>query len=453
MNKEKTPLPAGYREKFDETIANCFSNPKYVDYLFYAHIIGQCKIIFDTSIQAPAGVNFMYDHYNLYINPLEEIPLQPDQDGNYPKDDQGNELKSIPGFNGLSLEHRMGVMKHEMLHVINMHVSRCEDRDHQGFNIAADCAINQLIERTHLPDACIYPDQFPGHDKSNPVPSDLTAEQYYELLPFNDDQGGGGVGFSIGSGQGQESTHGYGQGQGVLDDHSKWAESKGDTELQEDISKNMLDRAISETQKSKGTIPSNISEWLDNLTKKREVDWRQVLRRLAGNKRANTRKTLMRRDRRLPDFNWIKGKTKDRIGSVVVVGDESGSVSDAELCDAIGECVHICKTLNTPIWYVPVDSQAHKPIQLKSNQTNFKRSACGGTILAPALDKIHETHIPYNALVVITDGYIDDSDVDAFASTRKPVIFLITSEGVIPDATSQYSNIRTFKLKPKAEAA
>jgi predicted metal-dependent peptidase len=440
MSDTKTPLPADHRKGLDECLANMFSNPKYVDYLFYAHVVGQCKIIFDTSMQAPAGVNFMYDHYNLYINPLDEIPLEPDQDGNYPKDDQGNELKSIPGFNGMSLEHRMGVMKHEMLHVINMHVSRREDRDHQGFNIAADCAINQLIERTHLPDACIYPDQFPGHDKSNPVPSDLTAEQYYELLPFDD-------------GNCNNPSFGQGSGSGVLDDHSKWAESKGDTELQEDISKNMLDRAISETQKSKGNIPSNISQWLDNLTKKREVDWRQVLRRLAGNKRANTRKTLMRRDRRLPDFNWIKGKTKDRIGEVVIVGDESGSVSDSELTDAIGECVHICKTLNTPIWYVPVDSQAHKPIQLKSNQTNFQRSACGGTVLAPALDKIHESHIPYNALVVITDGYIDDSDVDAFASTRKPVIFLITSEGVIPDATSQYSNIRTFKLKPKTEAA
>jgi predicted metal-dependent peptidase len=211
----------------------------------------------------------------------------------------------------------------------------------------------------------------------------------------------------------------------------------------------MLDRAITETQKSKGNLPSNISEWLNNLTKKREVDWRQVLRRLAGNKRANTRKTLMRRDRRLPDFNWIKGKTKDHIGSVAVVGDESGSVSDAELTDAIGECVHICKTLNTPIWYVPVDTQAHKPIQLKSNQTNFKRSACGGTVLAPALDKIHESRIPYNCLIVITDAFIDESDIDAFNGTRKPVIWLITSDGADPHPKMQQGNAKAFKLKPK----
>jgi predicted metal-dependent peptidase len=436
MSDTKTPLPADHRKGLDECLANMFSNPKYVDYLFYAHIIGQTKIIFDTSMQAPAGVNFMYDHYNLYINPLEEIPLEPDQDGNYPKNDQGNELKSIPGFNGLSLEHRMGVCKHEMLHVINMHVSRREDRDHQGFNIAADCAINQLIERTHLPDACIYPDQFPGHDKSNPVPSDLTAEQYYELLPFSDDPNGGG----------QCRGFGQGPGSGVLDDHSKWAESQGDSELQEDISKNMLDRAITETQKSKGNIPSNISEWLDNLTKKREVDWRQVLRRLAGNKRANTRKTLMRRDRRLPDFNWIKGKTKDRIGEVLLISDVSGSVSDEALNTLWSECKHICDAVGSEITLIQVDTQPTKPEKLTKSTKSIERKACGGTILHPALDKAKECKVSFNCVVVSTDGYLDISDVEHFYAIRKPVIFLVEQDGIImPEMT--VNNCRAFQLK------
>lgn len=437
---QKIPLPVDHRRGLDEALANMFSNPTFNDYLFYAHIIGQCKIIFETGMQAPAGVNFQYDHYNLYINPLEQIPIQPDKDGNYPKNKSGKEIKFIPGFNGMTLHERMGVLKHEMLHVINMHTARKEDRDHTGFNYAADCAINQMIDRKHLPDGAIYPDNFPGKPGTK-IPNNLTAEQYYELLNFDE---------SDNNGSGSCSCPGSGNGS-PIDDHSKWEESQGDKELQEDISKNMLDKAINETNKSRGTVPSQISEWLNNLTKKREVDWRQVLRRLAGNKKANTRKTLLRRDRRLPDHNWIKGKTKDRIGEVVIVGDESGSVSDSELTAAIGECVHICKTLATPIWYVPVDSQAHKPHLLKSNQTNFKRSACGGTILAPAIDKIHESKINYNALVVITDGYIDNSDVDAFAATKRPVIFLITSEGTIPDRIAKHSNIRVFKLKSQQE--
>lgn len=426
-------LPPDYRTAFDEAIANLFSNPKYnKDYLFYAHIIGQCQIHFDPTLQAPAGVNFTYDHYNLYINPLIEIPLKPNKEGNYPKDGKGVEHKSTPGFNGLPLEHRLGVLKHEMLHIISNHISRKQDRNHIAFNYATDCAINQFIDRKHLPEGCILPDNFPATAQYMPVPEKCTAEQYYSMLDFQDDNNGNGSCGGAGS---------------PIDDHSTWDTSVGDQELQEDITKNMLEKAVSQTQKSQGNIPAQITEWLDNLTKKREIDWKQVLRKLVGNRKANIRRTLMRPDRRLPDMAHIKGKTKDRIGVPLVIGDESGSVSSEELSRAIGECLHICKQFNAPLWYVPVDTVAHKPHMIKSNQRTFKRSACGGTILAPALEMIRDAHLELTALVIITDGYIDDSDVEAFAATRKQVIFLITSEGKIPNICSSFSNIRTFKLK------
>lgn len=417
---------------FDEALSNMLSNSTYSqDYLFYVHVIGQCKVIFDTTLQAPAGVNFMHDHYNLYINPFD-IDLKQD-DGSYPQDDKGNEIKSIPGFNSLPLEQRMGVLKHECLHIINSHITRKEERDHQGFNIAADCAINQLIERSHLPDKCIFPDQFPSHD-GRPVPEDLIAEQYYELLKTDENNNKNG---------------GSGSAQGLVDDHSKWEEFQGDADLADDISKSMLEKAVAQTQKSKGSVPSQLAEWLSNLTKNREVDWRQVFKRLTGNKKSNTRKTLMRRDRRLPDFNWIKGKTKNRIGVPVIIGDESGSVSDSELTAAIAECLHICKTLSTDLWYVPVDYHAHDPHIITSSQRSFKRSACGGTELAPALAKIHEKKIPYNALVIITDNHIDESDIDAFLSTGKPVIWLITSHGTVLHPKQTQGRSRAFKLKPR----
>ena len=56
---------------WEQTIANMFSNISYANsYLFYAHMLAQCRVVFDTTMQAPAGVNFMHDHYNLYINPI-----------------------------------------------------------------------------------------------------------------------------------------------------------------------------------------------------------------------------------------------------------------------------------------------------------------------------------------------------------------------------------------------
>ena len=62
-----TTSKTGARGKLDDTLAAMFSNPDYrANYLFYAHVIGQCSIKIDKEMPAPAGVSFSVDHYNLY---------------------------------------------------------------------------------------------------------------------------------------------------------------------------------------------------------------------------------------------------------------------------------------------------------------------------------------------------------------------------------------------------
>jgi hypothetical protein len=57
------------RESLEEALANMFSNPTYApNYLFYAHMIGQCSVKIRKDLHAAAGVAFVNDHYNLYIN-------------------------------------------------------------------------------------------------------------------------------------------------------------------------------------------------------------------------------------------------------------------------------------------------------------------------------------------------------------------------------------------------
>ena len=158
------------RSGFDEAVANLFSNPKYApNYLFYGHMIGQCRVVFDTDMKAPAGVNFMHDHFNLYINPndtwVEADPAKLASAKHKPQTRQTPEGKTeicLKGFNSYTLEQRLGILKHEMLHILYNHMRRKGDRDHQGFNIASDCAINQLIERNHLPAEGIFIDLFPS---------------------------------------------------------------------------------------------------------------------------------------------------------------------------------------------------------------------------------------------------------------------------------------------------
>ena len=412
------------RYSFEEAIANMFSNPKYAStYLFYAHVLGQCSVIFKDDLPAAAGVRFQTDHYVLCINP--EGPINPETN------------KREGGFNDTPLEHRLGILKHEMLHILNGHIARKEDRDHNTFNYATDCAINQLITRSHLPDYVIYPDNLLG---GKPCPENLTAEQYYELiskeLGDKDNQPEGGPG-----------KPGSGTPQGrLVDDHDIWNESTGDSELQDDITKNMIEKSVTATQKSRGNIPSEMASWLDMFTHKREVDWRQVLRGIVGNKRVGSRKTLMRRDRRLPNFEWIKGSTKDRLFSLLVISDVSGSVSDSALLDLWGEVRFICDITQSAVDLIQVDTNPSIPEQLAKNTKIIQRKACGGTNLHPALDMAKKHKLDFNALVVTTDGYLSSFDVEKFATLRVPVIWLIENQGqIMPEMLE--NGMRAFMLK------
>lgn len=423
------------RSGFDEAVANLFSNPKYApNYLFYGHMVAQCRVVFDTTMKAPAGVNFMHDHFNLYINPndtwVEADPAKLASAKHKPQTRQTPEGKTeicLKGFNSYTLEQRLGILKHEMLHILYNHMRRKGDRDHRGFNIASDCAINQLIERNHLPAECVFIDQFPS--STGKAPPNLTAEQYYELIDkdYDPDQPG--------SGSGQ-----------CIDDHSKWGESQGDGDLSEDIAKGMADRAVSQTQKSRGNVPAELSEWLSLLSRKREITWQQLLRHITGNKRVGIRKTILRPDRRLPNSEWIKGRTKDRRYDVAVVSDTSGSVSDSALLALWGEIKNICELTQTGIYLVQVDTVAAKPEVLTKNTKVIKRKACGGTYLTPGIEALKKAKISFDCLVVTTDGFLDTSDIHNFSKLNKKVIWLVEAEGnIMPEM--QQNGMAAFKLK------
>ena len=425
------------RSGFDEAVANLFSNLKYApNYLFYGHMVGQCRVVFDTAMKAPAGVNFMHDHFNLYINPedtwVEADPAKLMSAKHKPQTRQTPEGKTeicLKGFNSYTLEQRLGILKHEMLHILYNHMRRKGDRDHQGFNIASDCAINQLIERNHLPAEGIFIDQFPS--STGKVPANLTAEQYYELIDKNYDPDQPGSG----SGSGQ-----------CIDDHSKWDESQGDGDLSEDIAKGMAERAVSQTQKSRGNVPAELSEWLSLLSRKREITWQQLLRHITGNKRVGIRKTILRPDRRLPNSEWIKGRTKDRKFSVLIISDVSGSVSDQGLLSLWGEVRNICDLTQSSIDLIQVDTQPSKPEKLTRNTKTVQRKACGGTFLSPALKMAKDSKLDYQCIVVTTDGWLDLGDIDAFTKVHCPVIWLIEPDGRI-EPSMNTKNMRAFQLK------
>jgi predicted metal-dependent peptidase len=410
------------RKAFDEAVSNMAiaSSPFFNDYVFYLHVLSQCKVVFKEDLPAPAGVTFHNDHYVLYINPTEVISTLPD----------GTEWL---GFcERMPLAHRIGIIKHEMLHIVLGHLFRSKDLEHYKYNLASDCALNQQINSDHLPNGAVYPENFPNKKAKDHL--NETAELYYSLLESQDNN------------HNNDDNDDNGKEPYAIDDHSVWKEITGDQYVQQEITKKMTEKAASDTQKSKGNLPQNYSQIIDNLTHKREVDWKRVLRSIVGNKKANKRKTLMRRDRRLPFANWIKGTTKDRVLELGVVSDVSGSVCNEALHSLWGEIINICKVYNTPVTMVQVDTQPSKPQELSKGVKTVERKACGGTYLSPAIEKFKEYKVNYDALVITTDGYLFDEDITPFQELNIPIVWLIEPNGQL---MSQMNNgkMKGIKLK------
>jgi predicted metal-dependent peptidase len=392
------------------------ASPYSRDYVFYMHMLSQCSVFFTDEVPT-AAVTFKRDHYELLLNPefMEPLPI----------------------------EQRLGVIKHEQLHILNGHLTFQLDleRNMQSWNYATDCAINQMITGDHLPQGCILPASFPSKKK---CPDNLSAVQYYDFLEDNKDESK-----MPQSGEGDREG---GDGAPTMDDHSTWQDSEGDPQIAKDLAKSMAEKSADATQKSSspGTIPSEYSDWINLLSTKREVDWKKVLRNIVGNKKANRRKTILRRDRRSPHFEHIKGKTKDRVFELLVVCDVSGSVSDSDLQQTLPEICSISKLTNTPTSLIQVDTQPCEPEKIKAQITRFERKASGGTQLAPALTKADECGLKYDALVVITDGYLFNDDINPFRETGKKVIWLITPDGQIMDEMNE-GKMMAIRLKDKSK--
>ena len=93
-----------------------------------------------------------------------------------------------------------------------------------------------------------------------------------------------------------------------------------------------------------------------------------------------------------------------------------------------------------------MDTQPCKPEKLKKTTKVIERKACGGTFLSPAFKMAKDHKLNFNAIVVTTDGYLSDSDVEAFEALNMRVIWLIEKDGHIMPSMNN-GLMQAFQLK------
>jgi len=296
-------------------------------------------------------------------------------------------------FINLSEDHRLGLIKHELLHIAFGHlIMRDLYADHKLFNIAADLEINQYILESKLPEGGLLLSSFPELD----LPKKAGTKEYYKLLEEAKDQG---TSPSLDSLMDQmDGTSQY--------CHGTWNEfddlSEADKKLIQKQVEHQLKESAEQTVKKQGNIPGELKDLIKRLLniEPPKFNWKAYLRRFIGNSSIVYTKKLRRKyNKRYAANPGLKIKFKNHI---LVGVDTSGSVNNDELKEFYSELVHMHKT-GHKITVAQCDTRLNSVKEFNPKK-DWEIHGRGGTSFQPVIDHYNEKKGAYTALIYLTDG-------------------------------------------------
>ena len=306
----------------------------------------------------------------------------------------GVQLSINPGFFAdLNEKQRIGLLKHELLHVSFGHIAmRDRFSNHKLFNIAADLEINQYISADHLPEGGLTLDTFPELN----LPERAGTTKYYELLEKEQQSG---------SCPSLESILDQMDGDSQYC-HGTWKEFEDLTEAEKKLVEKQVQHQLKETaeqtEKRRGNIPGELADLISRLRhiEPPKFDWKGYLRRFVGNSSVSYTKKLRRKyNKRYVENPGLKIKFKNNI---LVGVDTSGSVSNSELKEFMNELVHMHKT-GHKITVAQCDTQINS-VEEFNPRKDWEIKGRGGTSFQPVIDLYNERKGKYTALIYLTDG-------------------------------------------------
>jgi predicted metal-dependent peptidase len=336
---------------------------------------------------------FTEPFYGLFLIGLNKVYTDKLPTAGVSKHGIGVQLAINPEFfSGLNDKHRIGLLKHELLHISFGHlIVRDQYPDKKLFNIAADLEINQYILEDYLPDGGITMDSFPELD----LPTRAGTKTYYDLLQQARQDG---------SSPSLDELIDQMDGTTPLD-HATWDDFEELPEAEKKLIQKQVEHQLKEnaemTEKRQGNIPGELADLIKRLrhVEPPKFDWRGYLRRFVGNSSIVYTKKLRRKyNKRYYANPGLKIKFKNHI----CVGiDTSGSVSQKELEEFWSELTHMHKT-GHQITIVQCDTKINS-IKEFNPKRDWEIGGRGGTSFQPVIDHYNE-YGRYTALIYFTDG-------------------------------------------------
>ena len=309
-------------------------------------------------------------------------------------------------WEGLSENHRLGLLKHELLHIAFGHLTTVfKFSDRRMANVAMDMEINQYIDVNYLPEGGIMIDNYAELNLDRKA----GARYYYDKLKqAKDDKDQNGTsGSDAFDNLCDQMDSGCGDN---LPDHSTWDEFEDLSEAEQKLIEKQLQKVLGDakeqTVRKRGSVPGEIEGVLiiEEIVAPK-FDWRGYIRRFTGiSTKVFTKKIRRKENRRFSDNPGLKIKMKQHM---LLAIDTSGSVSDTELMEFMNEIHHIYKA-GVDITIVQCDTSI-RSIEPYRGKNEIQVNGRGGTEFDPVLDYYNENNKKYTSLVYFTDGECDAS--------------------------------------------
>jgi predicted metal-dependent peptidase len=313
----------------------------------------------------------------------------------------------------LSELHRIGLLKHELLHIAFNHLTTFDlFKDKKLANIAMDMEINQYIDETWLPEGVIDIDDYSELNLKKRAGSRYYYDKLQELQKKKEQNGTCGCenmdklldALEKGACQ---VTIGMPGGEGDKDvnmPNHPWKEFENLPEAEKQLIENQMQRILqevkSQTEKKQGHVPGEMK----GIIKIKEIvppkfNWKNYLRRFTGiSTKIFTKKIRRKENTKFPDMPGMKVKMKQKLMLAI---DTSQSVCDDEVREFMNEMHHIYKT-GVDITLVQCDTYIRDISEYKGTY-DLKLRGRGGTDFTPVIEYFNE-NTSYTSLVYFTDG-------------------------------------------------
>lgn len=335
----------------------------------------------------------------------------------------------------LSELHRMGLLKHELLHIAFNHLTTFDlFQDKKLANIAMDMEINQYIDKDWIPEGAIDIDDYGDLNLDTRAGSRYYYDKLQKLQKKKKQNGTCGCENmdklldALEKGDCQV-TIGMPRGEGDKDvnmPNHPWKEFENLPEAEKQLIENQVQRILqevkSQTEKKRGHVPGEMK----GIIKIEEIvppkfNWKNYLRRFTGiSTKIFTKKIRRKENTKFPDMPGLKVKMKQKLMLAI---DTSGSVCDDEVREFMNEMHHIYKT-GVDITLVQCDTYIRDISEYKGTY-DLKLHGRGGTDFTPVIEYFNE-NTSYTSLVYFTDG-----EASTYVNPRAKVLWVHSEQSNI----------------------